>query len=106
MLFEFRYYRIMNGRRAEWVRLMEEKIIPFQISKGMVFVGSFVSLDEEDLYVWIRRFADEEERDRLYKEVYESATWKEEFSPATDGILNKENMVVMRLEATPKSVIR
>jgi len=48
---------------------MEEKIIPFQISKGIVVVGSFVAQEEEDLYVWIRRFESEDEREWLYKEV-------------------------------------
>ena len=58
MLFELRQYRIKPERRAEWVRLMEEKIIPFQIAQGIVVVGSFVCEEEPDLYVWIRRFAD------------------------------------------------
>ncbi|MBN1102749.1 MAG: NIPSNAP family protein [Deltaproteobacteria bacterium] len=106
MLFELREYRIRNGRRAEWVRLMEEKIIPFQVSKGVVFVGGFVSLDEEDLYVWIRRFEGEEEREKLYRDVYESDYWKEEIKPEADQMLDRERMVVKRLKATPKSVLQ
>jgi hypothetical protein len=106
MLFELREYRIKNGRRADWVRLMEEKIIPFQVSKGIVFVGSFVSLDEEDLYVWIRRFESEEERETVYREVYESDYWKQEIKPESDQMLDRERMVVKRLEATGKSVLR
>jgi hypothetical protein len=39
---------------------MEEEIIPFQVSKGMVIVGSFVGQEEEDLYVWVRRFDSED----------------------------------------------
>ncbi len=54
------------------VKLMEEKVIPFQVSKGVVVVGSFVAMDDPDLYVWIRRFDSEEEAERLYKEVYHS----------------------------------
>jgi hypothetical protein len=42
----------------------------------MVIVGSFVGQEEEDLYVWIRRFDSEEERKRLYDTVYESDHWK------------------------------
>ena len=76
MFFELREYRIKGGQRERWVKLMEEKIIPFQMSKGMVAVASFVATEEPDLYVWIRRFESEEERDRLYKEVYESDYWK------------------------------
>jgi hypothetical protein len=85
---------------------MEEKIIPFQISKGMVVVGSFVGQQEEDLYVWIRRFESEEERERLYKEVYESDFWKNEIKPQVDEMLDRSKIQITRLEATPKSVIR
>ena len=42
MFFELRQYRTLPGKRAEWVAYMEEVIIPFQVSKGMVVVGSFV----------------------------------------------------------------
>ena len=106
MFFELRQYRVKPGKRESWVRLMEEEIIPFQISKGMVVIGSFVGQEEDDLYVWIRRFESEEERERLYREVYESDTWQEELSPKVDEMLFRDRIQVTRLEATPKSVIR
>jgi hypothetical protein len=85
---------------------MEEKIVPFQISKGIVFVGSFVALDEPDLYVWIRRFENEEEAERLYKEVYESDYWRTEIKSQADEMLDRDRMRITRLAATKKSVIR
>ena len=106
MFFELREYRIRDGKRERWVKLMEEKIIPFQMSKGMVAVGSFVALDEPDLYIWIRRFENEEEAERLYKEVYESDFWKTEITPQADEMLDRERMRITRLAATEKSVIR
>jgi hypothetical protein len=106
MFFELRQYRIKDGKRGRWVKLMEEKIIPFQVSKGMVCVGSFVSLDEPDLYVWIRRFESEEEAERLYREVYESELWKTEIKPFADEMLDRDRMLVTRMAATDKSVIR
>ena len=54
MLFELRQYRILPGQRDTWVRFMEDVLIPFQVSKGMVIVGSFVAEEDDDLYVWIR----------------------------------------------------
>ena len=104
MFFELRQYRIRAGRRDEWVRLMEEKIIPFQVSKGMVVVGSFVCEEDADLYVWMRRFDSEEERERLYQEVYDSAYWQNEISPQVGELLDREMIQVTRLVATPKSV--
>jgi hypothetical protein len=106
MLFEMRQYRIKDGKRAQWVKLMEEQIIPFQTSKGVVVVGSFIAPEEDDLYVWIRRFENEAERKRLYKEIYESDFWVNEIKPQSGEMLDRESIINTLLEATPKSVLR
>ena len=37
MLFELRQYQMKPGKKAEWLKLMEEEIIPFQVQKGNDF---------------------------------------------------------------------
>jgi len=106
MFFELRQYRCKPGQRERWVRFMEEVVIPFQVSKGMVVIGSFVGEEEDDLYVWIRRFDSEEQREALYKAVYESDTWENEIAPQVGEMLDRERIVVTRLVPTPRSVIR
>lgn len=106
MFFEHREYRINEGQRERFVRLMEEKVIPFQVSKGVVIVGSFVAMDDPNLYVWMRRFDSEKEAERLYKEIYDSDYWKTEVGPEVSEMLDRESIRVTRLEATPRSVIR
>ena len=106
MFYELRQYRTKPGQRENWVNFMEEVIMPFQISKGMVIAGSFVGEEEEDLYVWMRRFVSEEERIRLYEAVYESDTWKNEIAPKVPGMLQRDKSVITRIEATPKSVLQ
>ena len=106
MLFELRQYKIQPGKQAEWVRLMEDEIIPFQVSQGMVIVGSFVGEDDDSVYVWIRRFADEAERARLYEAVYQSDHWRDEIAPRIPELMDREAIQVTRLEPTPKSVIQ
>ena len=106
MFFELRQYRTKPGQREAWAKFMDEIIIPYQISKGMVIVGSFVGEAEEDLYVWIRRFVDEAERELLYKAVYESEHWRNDLSPRVGELLNRETIKVTRLIPTPKSVIQ
>ena len=66
MLFELRQYKIEPGHRDAFVELMERKIIPFQVQQGMVILGSFVSEEDDDTYIWLRRFGSEEEREQLY----------------------------------------
>jgi hypothetical protein len=106
VFFELRQYRTQPGQRDNWVRFMEDEIIPFQISKGMVVVGSFIGEEEDDLYVWIRRFDNEDQRVQLYKAVYESDLWKNEISPRVGQMLDRSRTVVTRLNPTGKSVIR
>ena len=45
--FEFRIYQVNPGKIDEWVKFMEDTIIPFQVSKGMIINGSFV-MDSTD----------------------------------------------------------
>ena len=106
MFFEHREYRTKPGQRDRWVKYMEEVIIPFQASKGMVIVGSFVGQEEDDLYLWIRRFESDEDLARLREAVYESDTWKNEIAPPISEMLDRDRMKITRIEPTQMSVIR
>ena len=63
MFFELRQYKIRPGKQAAWIKLMEEEIIPFQVSQGMVILGSWVGEEDDSIYYWMRRFTDEAERE-------------------------------------------
>ena len=106
MLFELRQYTIEPGQRERFVQLMEEKIIPFQTSKGMVILGSFVAEEDDQTYVWIRRFRSEEEREQLYDAVYNSDYWRDEIAPSVGAMMNRETINVTRLNATSRSPIQ
>ena len=67
---------------------------------------TFEHAEEDDLYVWIRRFDSEEQRKALYEAVYESAEWKDEISPLVGDLLDRERIKVTRISPTSKSVIR
>jgi len=90
----------------DWVKLMEDEIIPFQIKQGMVVIGSFHGEEDPNLYVWVRRFESEEHRKKLYAAVYESDTWKNELTDKIGDMLIREEIKVHRLSPTPRSVIR
>ncbi len=104
--YELRQYHVRPGKMAEWVRIMEEEIIPFQVSKGMVICGSFRGESDESVYVWIRRFASEAEREALYQAVYDSDYWKEKIAPRVPECLDREKIVVTRIVPTPKSTMQ
>src|SRR5262249_10932623 len=106
MIFELRQYHVRPGQREKWVKCMEEEIIPFQVKMGMVILGSFVGEEDESVYVWLRRFESEAERKRLYDIVYQSDYWKNEIAPKVPSLIDREQIKVTRLVATPHSVIQ
>ena len=101
--YELRQYKVLPGKMDEWLRLMEEEIIPFQVSKGMVITGSFRGETDPSVYVWLRRFESEAEREALYKAVYETDHWKEKIGPRVPNLLDRSAMVVTRIVPTAKS---
>jgi hypothetical protein len=106
MLIEFRHYTCRPGKRDEFVRFMEEEIIPFQVGQGMVILGSFVGEEDPDAYFWMRRFKDEDERKALYEAVYQSDRWKDDIGPRVPEYIDRETIKVTRLLPTAKSAIQ
>jgi hypothetical protein len=106
MFFELRQYSIRPGKKDEWVRMMEDEIIPFQQSQGMVIVGSFTGEEDESVYVWVRRFDSEEERERLYEAVYQSDHWKNDIGPRIPDLMDRDKINVQRIEPTKLSALR
>ena len=104
--YELRQYKVLNGQMENWLKVMQEEIIPFQVAKGMVIAGSFRGEEDESIYVWIRRFENEEKREELYSAVYESEVWKNDISPRLSTMLDRDAMVVTRLSPTELSILQ
>ena len=104
--YELRQYKVLPGKMDEWIRIMEQEIIPFQTSKGMVICGSFRGETDDSVYIWLRRFESEAEREAQYKAVYESDHWKNEIAPRVPSCLDRSAMVVTRIIPTAESKMR
>jgi len=101
--YELRQYKILPGKMQAWLKLMEEEIIPFQVSKGAVITASFRGETDESVYVWIRRFESEDEKKRLYAAVYESDHWKNVITPKVSEVLDRSAIQVQRIVPTRMS---
>jgi hypothetical protein len=104
--YELRQYKVLPDKLEGWVKIMEEEIIPFQVSKGMVITGSFHGETDPSVYVWLRRFESEEQRVALYAAVYESEHWKTKIAPRVPEYLDRSAMVVTRIVPTSKSTVQ
>jgi len=104
--YELRQYKVRPGMLDGWIKIMEEEIIPFQVSKGMVICGSFRGETDPSIYVWLRRFETEEQRVALYKAVYETEYWKTEIAPRVPEYLDRDRNVITRIIPTAKSTVQ
>ena len=104
--FELRQYKVLPGKMDTWVKIMEEEIIPFQVSQGMVIAGSYRHETDDSVYIWIRRFDSEEQRAAQYKAVYESDFWKTKIAPRVPEYLDRSAINVQRIVATPRSPVQ
>lgn len=105
MIFELREYSINPGLMPQWIQFMHEKILPYQIQLGVALVASFVSLDNPNQYIWIRRFSNEAERERITQAIYESLHWKENIKPHIDKLLVPNSKKVTSMQATDISPV-
>jgi len=104
--YELRQYFVRPGKMDEWVKIMEEEIIPFQVSKGMVICGSFRGETDDSAYFWLRRFNSEAEREAQYKAVYETDHWKTKIAPRVPDCLDREKMHIQRIVPTSRSTMQ
>jgi hypothetical protein len=106
MIFELRQYRMLPGKRDAWIAFMDEVLIPDQTAAGAVILGTFTGVEDEDLYVWIRRFDNEEARQAFLKSYYGSDRWLNELKPRVGELIDRSKIVVTLLDATPSSLIQ
>ena len=101
---EVRMYTIKEGRREEFVKFFEERTLAPQVGTGMRMLGQFRSLEDENLFVWIRSFPSQEERVRQLREFYMGKTWLEDLGKGAGDLI--EATEVLLVEPTVRSVMR
>ncbi len=101
MIYELREYRVKPGCQAEFVRFMDEELLPFQASKGVEAFGPFTVPREPARYLWIRIFADEKTKERICREIYGSREWEERLLPKAAALTDRDAARITPLEPTP-----
>jgi hypothetical protein len=82
---------------------MAEHIIPDQTAAGATILASFTGVEEDDLYVWIRRFDSEEARQAFHRDYYTSEHWVNDLKPKVGDLIDRSKIVVSILGANPDS---
>ncbi len=104
MFYEIRTERARVGRGTELARYMDETVVPLHQERGMRVVGAFTVADDEDAFVWIRRFEDAADRERVLAAVHgdpRCAAVVDTLSALSGGTAS-----TVRLEPAPRSGLR
>jgi hypothetical protein len=103
MFYEIRTEHARSGHGAELARYLDETVIPLHRERGMDVVGSFTVLGDEDTFVWIRRFEDAADRERVLAAIHQDprcAPMAETVAALTSG-----TAATLRLAPTAGSVL-
>ena len=89
MIVEMRTYRIKPGRRAEFLEIFPRKSAPAHAEIGMKILGPFLSIEDPDVFFFMRGFPDLASREPMKARFYEGdsgkASWKPCLCPCWKG---------------------
>jgi hypothetical protein len=94
MIIEVRSYRIVPGRREEFIEFFKKRSIPALQSHGMKVVGPMIDVENPDKFVWLSCFPSLEERDRMKRGFYEGELWKDELEAMAMPMLDSYDVIL------------
>jgi hypothetical protein len=94
-LIEMRTYRVAAGRRAEFLEIFRTKTIPAHEAIGMKVIGPFLSIEDPDVFFWMRGFPDARARDAMKSAFYDGPLWKEDLERTLFPMLEKYDAVLV-----------
>ncbi len=78
MIIEMRTYRIRPGLRSRFIELFLARAVPAHGDIGMKVAGPFLSVEDPDVFFWMRGFPDLASRDAMKSTFYDGPLWKGE----------------------------
>jgi len=95
MIIEMRTYRTKPGKRAEFLEIFRSRSIPAHAEIGMKILGPFSSVEDPDVFFFMRGFPDITSREPMKAKFYEGALWKGELEGILLPMLDKYDVVLV-----------
>jgi len=90
-----RTYKTKPGRRSEFLDVFRSKSIPAHAEIGMRILGPFLSLEDSNVFFFMRGFPDLASREPMKAKFYEGELWKRELENTLMPMLEKYEVVLV-----------
>jgi hypothetical protein len=95
MIIEMRTYKTKPGYRPEFLEVFRSKSTPAHAEIGMKILGPFLSVEDHDVFFFMRGFPDLPSREAMKAKFYEGELWKRELENILMPMLEKYEVVLV-----------
>jgi hypothetical protein len=95
MIIEMRTYKTKPGKRSQFLEIFRSKSVPAHQEIGMKILGPFLSVEDPDVFFFMRGFPDLASREPMKAKFYEGPLWKQELENLLMPMLEKYEVVVV-----------
>jgi quinol monooxygenase YgiN len=94
-IVELRQYTLHPGQREVLIELFDREFLETQEREGMRVIGQFRDLDQPDLFVWLRGFADMQARRQALEAFYGGPVWAAHRDAANATMADSDNVLLL-----------
>lgn len=94
-IVELRQYTLHPGQRDVLIELFDREFLETQEREGMRVIGQFCDLDQPDLFVWLRGFADMQARRQALESFYGGPVWAAQRDAANATMVDSDNVLLL-----------
>jgi hypothetical protein len=95
MIIEMRTYKLKPGKRDEFLRIFRTRSTPAHNEIGMKILGPFLSIEDPDIFFFMRGFPDLAAREPMKAKFYEGELWKNELENILMPMIEKYDVVLV-----------
>jgi len=97
-IVEMRTYKLKPGTRAAFLEIFRTRSLHAHREIGMKVLGPWVSIEDPDVFFFMRGFPDLESREPMKARFYEGPLWKHEIEAKLMPMIERYDVVLVRTD--------
>jgi hypothetical protein len=95
MIVEMRSYKLRPGTRERFLEIFRTRTKPEHARIGMRILGPFLSIEDPDVFFFMRGFPDLASREPMKARFYEGELWKTELEQVLMPMIERYDVVLV-----------